>query len=149
ASTTPPLAAPLTGAVPCANIPSPRSSRWTRPRRLAGRACAGSTGFASPPWHRRSTRCRRQPWWMWKSRRAARGRQGPRTDARPAAALVDVEVKARGEGPQGPKDVGAALAAVLAGRGDTGRVMVSSFSRRGGGAAAGGPPGVRLRLVFP
>jgi glycerophosphoryl diester phosphodiesterase len=70
-------------------------------------------------------------------------------DALPPVALVDVEVKARGEGPQGPKDVGAALAAVLAGRGDTGRVMVSSFSRRVAAAAAAELPGIRIGLVSP
>jgi glycerophosphoryl diester phosphodiesterase len=70
-------------------------------------------------------------------------------DALPPGALVDVEVKARGEGPQGPKDVAAALAAVLAGRGDSGRVMVSSFSRRIAAAAAAELPGIRTGLVSP
>jgi glycerophosphoryl diester phosphodiesterase len=70
-------------------------------------------------------------------------------DALPPSALVDVEVKARGEGPQGPKDVAAALAAVLAGRGDSGRVMVSSFSRRMAAAAAAELPGIRIGLVSP
>jgi glycerophosphoryl diester phosphodiesterase len=70
-------------------------------------------------------------------------------DALPPSALVDVEVKARGEGPQGPKDVAAALAAVLAGRSDGGRVMVSSFSRRVAAAAAAELPGIRIGLVTP
>jgi glycerophosphoryl diester phosphodiesterase len=70
-------------------------------------------------------------------------------DALPPDALIDVEVKARGEGQQGPKDVAAALAGVLAGRGDSGRVMVSSFSRRVAAAAAAELPGIRIGLVSP
>jgi glycerophosphoryl diester phosphodiesterase len=70
-------------------------------------------------------------------------------DALPPEALIDVEVKARGEGQQGPKDVAAALAGVLAGRADSGRVMVSSFSRRVAAAAAAELPGIRIGLVSP
>ncbi len=70
-------------------------------------------------------------------------------DSLPATALVDVEVKVRGEGPQGPKEVAALVAGVLAGRADTGRVMVTSFSRRVAAAAAAELPGVRAGLVSP
>jgi glycerophosphoryl diester phosphodiesterase len=89
----------------------------------------------------------------WPAARRFRGVRVPTLaealDALPPGALVDVEVKARGEGPQGPKDVAAALAAVLAGRGDSGRVMVSSFSRRVAAAAAAELPGIRTGLVSP
>jgi glycerophosphoryl diester phosphodiesterase len=89
----------------------------------------------------------------WPAARRFRGVRVPTLaealDTLPPGALVDVEVKARGEGQQGPKDVAAALAAVLAGRGDTGRVMVSSFSRRVAAAAAAELPGIRIGLVSP
>jgi len=70
-------------------------------------------------------------------------------DVLPGTALVDVEVKVRGDGPQGPKEVAALVAGVLAGRADTGRVMVTSFSRRVAAAVAAELPGVRVGLVSP
>jgi glycerophosphoryl diester phosphodiesterase len=51
-------------------------------------------------------------------------------DGLPTAALVDVEVKCRGEGPDGPGRVADLLAETLAGREDRDRILVSSFSRK-------------------
>jgi glycerophosphoryl diester phosphodiesterase len=68
-------------------------------------------------------------------------------DALPPTALVDVEVKFRGEGPDGPAAVAELLAADLAGRPDRDRVMVSSFSRRLVAAAVPRLPGMRVGLV--
>ena len=70
-------------------------------------------------------------------------------DALPATTLIDVEVKARGDGPQGPKEVAALVAGILADRTDTGRLMVTSFSRRVAAAVAAELPGVRVGLVSP
>lgn len=70
-------------------------------------------------------------------------------DSLPGAALIDVEVKVRGDGPQGPKEVAALVGGVLAGRTDTGRVMVTSFSRRVAAAVTAELPGVRVGLVSP
>jgi glycerophosphoryl diester phosphodiesterase len=70
-------------------------------------------------------------------------------DSLPTTALVDVEVKVRGEGPQGPKEVAALVAGVLAGRTDTRRVMVTSFSRRVVAAVSAELPGIRVGLVSP
>jgi len=68
-------------------------------------------------------------------------------DALPRTALVDVEVKFRGEGPDGPADVAELLAAELAGRPDRDRIMVSSFSRRLMAAAVPKLPGLRVGIV--
>ncbi len=68
-------------------------------------------------------------------------------DAVPPPALVDIEVKVRGEGPQGPQQVAERLAAVLDGRADHDRLLVSSFSRRVAAAAAQALPAVRVGLV--
>jgi len=70
-------------------------------------------------------------------------------DSLPGTTLIDVEVKVRGDGPQGPKEVAALVAVVLAGRADTGRVMVTSFSRRVAAAVTAELPGVRVGLVSP
>jgi glycerophosphoryl diester phosphodiesterase len=51
-------------------------------------------------------------------------------DALPPDALVDVEVKFRGMGEDGPLRVAELLAEALAGRPDRDRIVVSSFSRR-------------------
>jgi glycerophosphoryl diester phosphodiesterase len=70
-------------------------------------------------------------------------------DALPPDALVDVEVKARGEGERGAEAVAAVLAATLLGRADRQRVLVSSFSRRLVAAAVAALPGIRVGLVTP
>src|SRR6266498_5683016 len=51
-------------------------------------------------------------------------------DALPRSALIDVEVKFRGVGPDGPARVAKLLAETLAGRPDRDRIMISSFSRK-------------------
>jgi glycerophosphoryl diester phosphodiesterase len=68
-------------------------------------------------------------------------------DALPASALVDVEVKCRGEGPEGPARVADLLAATLAGRPDRDRIMVSSFSRKLVAAAVPALGGISVGLV--
>ncbi|HEX9342762.1 MAG TPA: glycerophosphodiester phosphodiesterase family protein [Actinomycetota bacterium] len=68
-------------------------------------------------------------------------------DALPRSALVDVEAKFRGEGPDGPAEVAELLAAELAGRPDRDRIMVSSFSRRLMAAAVPKLPGMRVGIV--
>jgi len=68
-------------------------------------------------------------------------------DALPASALVDVEVKCRGEGPDGPARVADLLAATLAGRPDRDRILVSSFSRKLVTAAVPALEGISLGLV--
>jgi glycerophosphoryl diester phosphodiesterase len=68
-------------------------------------------------------------------------------DALPAGALVDVEVKCRGEGPDGAARVADLLAATLADRADRDRIMVSSFSRKLVAAAVPVLEGVRVGLV--
>ncbi len=68
-------------------------------------------------------------------------------DALPPTALVDVEVKFRGEGPDGPADVAERLAAALSARPDRDRIMVSSFSRRLVAATAPRLPGMRVGPV--
>lgn len=68
-------------------------------------------------------------------------------DALPPSALVDVEVKCRGEGPDGPARVADLLAATLAGRPDRDRILVSSFSRKLVAAAVPALEGISLGLV--
>jgi glycerophosphoryl diester phosphodiesterase len=68
-------------------------------------------------------------------------------DALPPAALVDVEVKFRGVGEDGPARVAELLAETLAGRPDHDRIMVSSFSRKLVAAAVPLLEGVRVGLV--
>jgi glycerophosphoryl diester phosphodiesterase len=68
-------------------------------------------------------------------------------DAIPASALVDVEVKCRGEGPDGPARVADLLAATLAGRPDRDRLLVSSFSRKLVAAAVPALEGMSVGLV--
>jgi glycerophosphoryl diester phosphodiesterase len=68
-------------------------------------------------------------------------------DALPRSALVDVEVKFRGVGEDGPARVAELLAETLAGRPDRDRVVVSSFSRRLVAAAVPLLDGVRVGLV--
>jgi len=68
-------------------------------------------------------------------------------DALPASALVDVEVKCRGEGPDGPARVADLLAATLAGRPDRDRILVSSFSRKLVAAAVPTLEGISVGLV--
>jgi len=90
----------------------------------------------------------------WFSRNGQRGdgRIGVPTltealDALPVDALVDVEVKCRGEGPDGPARVADLLTATLTGRPDRDRVMVSSFSRKLVAAAVPQLEGVRVGLI--
>ena len=68
-------------------------------------------------------------------------------DALPRAALVDVEVKCRGEGPDGPSRVARLLAETLAERPDRDRLLVSSFSRKLVAAAVPALGGIRVGLV--
>jgi glycerophosphoryl diester phosphodiesterase len=68
-------------------------------------------------------------------------------DGLPAGALVDVEVKCRGEGPGGPARVAQLLAETLAGRPDRDRLLVSSFSRKLVAAAVPALGGIRVGLV--
>jgi glycerophosphoryl diester phosphodiesterase len=68
-------------------------------------------------------------------------------DALPRGALVDVEVKFRGVGEDGPMRVAELLAEVLEQRPDRDRIVVSSFSRRLVAAAAPLLGGVRVGLV--
>jgi glycerophosphoryl diester phosphodiesterase len=68
-------------------------------------------------------------------------------DALPPSALVDVEVKCRGEGPEGPARVADLLAATLAGRPDRDRILVSSFSRKLVAAAVPALEGISVGLV--
>lgn len=68
-------------------------------------------------------------------------------DGLPIDALVDVEVKCRGEGPDGSALVADLLAATLGGRSDRHRVMVSSFSRKLVAAAVPRLEGIRVGLV--
>jgi glycerophosphoryl diester phosphodiesterase len=89
----------------------------------------------------------------WPAARRFRGVRVPTLaealDALPPDALVDVEVKARGEGERGAEAVAAVLAATLLGRADRQRVLVSSFSRRLVAAAVAALPGIRVGLVTP
>jgi glycerophosphoryl diester phosphodiesterase len=68
-------------------------------------------------------------------------------DALPRGAIVDVEVKFRGAGEDGPRRVVELLARTLEGRPDRDRVVVSSFSRRLAAAAVPRLDGVRVGLV--
>jgi glycerophosphoryl diester phosphodiesterase len=68
-------------------------------------------------------------------------------DGLPIDALVDVEVKCRGEGPDGSALVADLLAATLGGRSDRHRLMVSSFSRKLVSAAVPRLEGIRVGLV--
>jgi glycerophosphoryl diester phosphodiesterase len=68
-------------------------------------------------------------------------------DALPPGALVDVEVKFRGVGEDGPARVAELLAETLAGRPDRDRIVVSSFSRKLVAATAPLLDGVRVGLV--
>ncbi len=68
-------------------------------------------------------------------------------DALPPGALVDVEVKFRGEGPDGPARVAELLAETLAARPDRSRIVVSSFSRKLVAAAVPALEGIRVGLV--
>ncbi|HEV8648949.1 MAG TPA: glycerophosphodiester phosphodiesterase family protein [Actinomycetes bacterium] len=120
---------------------SPRASRspgasWTRTRDSRTRDSRARDSRA------RDSRARRYP-----------GARVPTLaevlDSLPRTALIDVEVKVRGDGPEGPKEVAALVAGVLAGRADTGRVMVTSFSRRVAAAVTAELPGVRVGLVSP
>jgi glycerophosphoryl diester phosphodiesterase len=70
-------------------------------------------------------------------------------DALPRGALVNVEVKFRGVGEDGPARVAELLAETLAGRPDRDRIVVSSFSRRLVTAAVPLLDGVRVGLVTP
>lgn len=68
-------------------------------------------------------------------------------DGLPPGALVDVEVKCRGEGPDGPAQVAELLAEILAGRPDRARLLVSSFSRKLVAAAVPALGGIHVGLV--
>jgi glycerophosphoryl diester phosphodiesterase len=68
-------------------------------------------------------------------------------DAMPRRALVDVEVKFRGEGPDGATRVADLLGEVLAGRPDRDRILVSSFSRKLAAAAVPALGGVQVGLI--
>jgi glycerophosphoryl diester phosphodiesterase len=68
-------------------------------------------------------------------------------DALPRGAIVDVEVKFRGVGADGPTRVAELLADTLGGRPDRDRIVVSSFSRKLVAAAAPLLSGVRVGLV--
>jgi glycerophosphoryl diester phosphodiesterase len=68
-------------------------------------------------------------------------------DGLPRAALVDVEVKCRGAGPDGPARVAQLLAEALAGRPDRDRLLVSSFSRKLVAAAVPALGGIPVGLV--
>jgi glycerophosphoryl diester phosphodiesterase len=68
-------------------------------------------------------------------------------DSLPSSALVDVEVKCRGEGPDGPAQVADLLAATLEGRPDRDRVLVSSFSRKLVAAAVPALEGISVGLI--
>jgi glycerophosphoryl diester phosphodiesterase len=68
-------------------------------------------------------------------------------DALPRGAMVDVEVKFRGVGEDGPARVAELLAETLAGRPDRDRIVVSSFSRKLAAAAVPLLEGVRVGLV--
>ncbi len=68
-------------------------------------------------------------------------------DALPRHALVDVEVKSRGAGEDGPSLVAELLAETLGGRPDRDRILVSSFSRKLVAAAVPLLKGVRVGLV--
>ena len=68
-------------------------------------------------------------------------------DGLPPGALVDVEVKCRGEGPDGPAQVAELLAETLAKRPDRDRLLVSSFSRKLVAAAVPALGGIHVGLV--
>ncbi len=68
-------------------------------------------------------------------------------DAMPRRALVDVEVKFRGEGPDGAARVADLLGEVLAGRPDRDRILVSSFSRKLAAAAVPALGGIEVGLI--
>jgi glycerophosphoryl diester phosphodiesterase len=68
-------------------------------------------------------------------------------DAMPRRALVDVEVKFRGEGPDGAARVAELLGEVLAGRPDRDRILVSSFSRKLAAAAVPALGGIDVGLI--
>jgi glycerophosphoryl diester phosphodiesterase len=68
-------------------------------------------------------------------------------DALPTNALVDVEVKCRGEGPDGPGQVADLLAATMAERSDRDRILVSSFSRKLVAAAVPALEGISVGLI--
>jgi glycerophosphoryl diester phosphodiesterase len=68
-------------------------------------------------------------------------------DGLPTSALVDVEVKCRGEGPDGAARVADLLAATLAGRADRDRILVSSFSRKLVTAAVPALEGITVGLI--
>jgi glycerophosphoryl diester phosphodiesterase len=68
-------------------------------------------------------------------------------DALPRSALVDVEVKFRGEGPDGAARVADLLGEVLAGRPDRDRILVSSFSRKLAAAAVPALGGIEVGLI--
>ncbi len=68
-------------------------------------------------------------------------------DSLPSSALVDVEVKCRGQGPDGPAQVADLLAATLEGRPDRDRVLVSSFSRKLVAAAVPALEGISVGLI--
>lgn len=68
-------------------------------------------------------------------------------DSLPSNALVDVEVKCRGQGPDGPAQVADLLAATLEGRPDRDRVLVSSFSRKLVAAAVPALEGISVGLI--
>jgi len=91
----------------------------------------------------------------WFSREGPRGGNGcvrvptlsEALDALPPDALVDVEVKCRGEGPDGPARVADLLAGTIADRADRDRVLVSSFSRKLVAAAVPALEGIHVGLV--
>jgi glycerophosphoryl diester phosphodiesterase len=68
-------------------------------------------------------------------------------NALPRRALVDVEVKFRGEGPDGAARVADLLGEVLAGRPDRDRILVSSFSRKLAAAAVPALGGIEVGLI--
>ena len=70
-------------------------------------------------------------------------------DAMPRRALVDVEVKFRGEGPDGAARIADLLGEVLTGRPDRDRILVSSFSRKLAAAAVPALGGIEVGLISP
>jgi glycerophosphoryl diester phosphodiesterase len=72
---------------------------------------------------------------------------GEALDALPQRALVDVEVKFRGEGPEGPGRVADLLGSALAERPDRDRILVSSFSRKLVAAAVPALGGIEVGLI--
>jgi glycerophosphoryl diester phosphodiesterase len=92
--------------------------------------------------------------WFQRNGHARHGGSGVRVptlsealDALPAHALVDVEVKFRGEGPDGPARVADLIGAALAERPDRDRILVSSFSRKLVAAAVPALGGIEVGLI--